>query len=67
MKPSSWQTKATIMEAIKDSTKLSEDKLRLFSLFYLSTEGISKEDLAEYEVALREAGCRTDTLNYLKQ
>lgn len=59
--------KTTIMETIRDPKKAAEDKLRLFIIYYLSVDTISKEDLAEYTAALSEAGCRTEAINYVKQ
>lgn len=57
------QTKRDLLEAIKDSTKHnSEDKLRLMLCYYFSMlasgsdKGLSNEDLAEYERALKEVG-----------
>ncbi|KAJ3297368.1 Vesicle trafficking between the ER and Golgi [Borealophlyctis nickersoniae] len=61
------QTKATILEALKDPKKLPEDKMRLFIMFYLSVEDVSKDDFAEYEAALTEAGCNVAALHYVKQ
>ncbi|BGP53445.1 hypothetical protein JCM8202_001088 [Rhodotorula sphaerocarpa] len=57
------QTKRDLLEAIKDSTKYNlEDKLRLMLCYYFSMlasgsdKGLSNEDLAEYERALKEVG-----------
>ncbi|TPX72873.1 hypothetical protein SpCBS45565_g00063 [Spizellomyces sp. 'palustris'] len=61
------QSKGNIMEAIKDPKKSPDDKLRLFSVYYLSTEAVPKEDLGEYETALAEAGCTVNAVHYLKQ
>ncbi|KAI8799877.1 Sec1-like protein [Cladochytrium replicatum] len=61
------QTKATLLEAIKDPKKLPEDKLRLFLIYYLSIEEIPREDMIEYERALANAGCELNALTYVKQ
>ncbi|KAI9102828.1 Sec1-like protein [Phlyctochytrium arcticum] len=61
------QTKANILEIIRDPKKTTDDKLRLISFHYLSVEGVSKEDLAEYETAMAAAGCPTGALKYLQQ
>ncbi|GAA5979618.1 hypothetical protein JCM10908_002984 [Rhodotorula pacifica] len=57
------QTKRDLLEAIKDTTKTNpEDKLRLMLCYYFSMlasgseKGLSRDDLAEYERALKEAG-----------
>ncbi|KAL5036522.1 hypothetical protein BDV3_005198 [Batrachochytrium dendrobatidis] len=59
--------KASILEVIKDPKKDAQDKIRLFLIYYLSIDEISKEDLAEYETCLAEAGCNTASINYVKQ
>ncbi|KAJ1339844.1 hypothetical protein BSLG_005505 [Batrachochytrium salamandrivorans] len=60
-------TKATIIEAIRDTKKSPQDKIRLFLLHYLSVDDISKDDLAEFEACLSEAGCSTTSITYVKQ
>ena len=61
--PRCAQTKRDLLEAIKDTTKANpEDKLRLMLCYYFSMlasgseKGLSRDDLAEYERALKEAG-----------
>ncbi|KAI8917589.1 Sec1-like protein [Powellomyces hirtus] len=61
------QTKTQISDAIRDPQKSPVDKIRLFSIFYLSVDNISKEDLVEYEKLLTEAGCNVAAIGYLKQ
>ncbi|KAJ3043818.1 Vesicle trafficking between the ER and Golgi [Rhizophlyctis rosea] len=61
------QNKTTLLEAIRDPKKSSEDKLRLFIIYYLSVEDVSKDDFAEFEKALGEAGCEVAALRYVKQ
>ncbi|TPX32642.1 hypothetical protein SmJEL517_g04337 [Synchytrium microbalum] len=61
------QTKAQILELIKDVKKDVTDKLRFFLVWYLSVEDVSGSDLSEYEVALTEAGADLVALNYIKK
>ncbi|CAI2183397.1 2989_t:CDS:2 [Funneliformis geosporum] len=62
------QNKVAVLEAIRDPEKKSpEDKLRFFIIYYLSVEEVPKEDMAEYEDALRSADCNLDALNYVKK
>ncbi|RKO93436.1 Sec1-like protein [Blyttiomyces helicus] len=61
------QTKALILEALRDPKKSPEDKLRLFLIFYLSVDEVSKDDLADYEKAMVESGCTVAALQYVKQ
>jgi len=66
----SKQTKAAILEAIKDSEKKdADDKLRLLIVFYLSVpdHAIPKEDIVEYERALKEAGAEISAWQYVKK
>ena len=64
----SKQSKASILEVIRDPKKgSSEDKLRLFMVYYLSLESeMSKADMKEFEDALIEAGCQIAALKYVK-
>jgi sec1 family domain-containing protein 1 len=62
------QSKSAVLEAIRDPEKKSpEDKLRFFIIYYLSVEEVPKEDMVEYEYALRSAGCDLGALNYVKK
>jgi len=62
------QSKATVLEALRDTQKgLPDDKMRTFLVFYLFTDNIAASDLEEYETALTAAGCSTAPLRYLKQ
>ncbi|KAJ3035694.1 Vesicle trafficking between the ER and Golgi, partial [Rhizophlyctis rosea] len=61
------QTKTTLLESIRDPNRSTEDKLRLFIIYYLSVEDVPKDDFAEYERALTEAGCSVGALKYVKQ
>ncbi|KAL7768221.1 hypothetical protein ACKLNR_002522 [Fusarium oxysporum f. sp. zingiberi] len=64
------QTKPQIMEIISDSTKGSEpvDKLRLFIIWYLSTEQeVSRQEFEGFEKALSEAGADVSCLPYVRQ
>ncbi|KAJ3332084.1 Vesicle trafficking between the ER and Golgi [Blyttiomyces sp. JEL0837] len=62
----SKQTKATILEMLKDPKKDAEDKLRLFLIYYLSVDDIPKEEIAQFEEALVAAGATTTSINYVK-
>jgi len=60
--------KKELMEILSDPKKgKEEDKLRLFLLFYLSTEKISKEDLFQLEAILEKGGVNLAPLQFLKQ
>ncbi|KAF5569773.1 SLY1 [Fusarium phyllophilum] len=64
------QTKSQIMEIISDSTKGSEpaDKLRLFIIWYLSTEQeMSRQEFEGFGKALSEAGADVSCLPYVRQ
>ncbi|KAH7083108.1 SEC1 family transport protein-like protein SLY1 [Paraphoma chrysanthemicola] len=63
------QTKAQILDLIKDSDKGSEplDKLRLFLQWYLTTEQeLSRGDLDSFTQALDAAGADTTAIKYVK-
>ncbi|KAH8725045.1 SEC1 family transport protein-like protein SLY1 [Phaeosphaeriaceae sp. PMI808] len=65
----SKQTKAQILDLIKDSDKGSEplDKLRLFLQWYLTTEqDFSRDDLDNFTKALEAAGADTTAVNYVR-
>jgi len=62
------QTKAAILDIIKDASKGSpEDKLRLAMIYFLSIEEVPEPDYAELESALKSAGSETGALTYVKQ
>lgn len=64
------QTKAQVMEIIKDENrgKDSSDKLRLFVIWFLSTEQeVSRADFEAFEQALSAAGADTSSLAYVRQ
>ncbi|KAK9772356.1 putative Sec1-like protein [Seiridium cardinale] len=64
------QTKAQVMEAIKDETRGNQplDKLRLFIIWFLSTEHeVSRADWTQFEEALKAAGADTTSLAYIRQ
>jgi sec1 family domain-containing protein 1 len=68
--PALPQTKALILEALRDPTKEnSEDKLRLLLCFYFSASdnAIPKDDLAEYERALRDTGVDMGAWEFAKK
>lgn len=64
------QTKAQVMEIIKDDNKGAEanDKLRLFVIWFLSTEQeVSRSDFESFEKALAAAGADVSSLPYIRQ
>ncbi|KGQ04168.1 Protein sly1 [Beauveria bassiana D1-5] len=64
------QTKAQIMEIIKDQNKGNDstDKLRLFVIWFLSTEQeVARADFESFEKALAEAGADVSSLSYVRQ
>ncbi|KAJ4371246.1 Vesicle trafficking between the ER and Golgi [Neocucurbitaria cava] len=65
----SKQTKASMLEIIKDSDKgnVAIDKLRLFLQWYLTTEQeLSRGDLESFTRALEEIGADTSVIQYVK-
>ncbi|OAA51154.1 SNARE docking complex subunit [Beauveria brongniartii RCEF 3172] len=64
------QTKAQMMEIIKDQNKGNDstDKLRLFVIWFLSTEQeVARADFESFEKALAEAGAHVSSLSYVRQ
>lgn len=64
------QTKSQIMEMIKDEAKGTEpvDKLRLFIIWFLSTEQeVPRADFEGLEKALEAAGADVSCLSYIRQ
>ncbi|KAI5818739.1 Sec1-like protein [Pyronema omphalodes] len=63
------QNKTQVLEMINDPEKKNPtDKLRAFIIWYLSSENDpSRADMADYEVALKNAGCDLDPLAYVKK
>ncbi|KAI1085016.1 sec1 protein [Whalleya microplaca] len=64
------QKKAEVLEIIKDDTKGNDplDKLRLFIIWFLSTEQeVSRADWTQFEEALAAAGVDTSCLAYVRQ
>ncbi|TVY91663.1 Protein sly1 [Lachnellula willkommii] len=64
------QTKAQILEVLNDESKGKEpsDKLRLFIIWFLSTEqDVSRTDMEKFEESLKAAGADTTSLAYVKQ
>ncbi|KAI0472824.1 sec1 protein [Xylariaceae sp. FL0804] len=64
------QTKAQVLEVINDKTKGNDplDKLRLFIIWFLSTEQeVSRADWTHFEEALAAAGVDNTCLAYIKQ
>lgn len=64
------QTKAQILELLSDEAKGKEplDKLRLFIIWFLSTEqDVSRSDMERFEEALTKAGSDITALAYVKR
>lgn len=61
------QPRSKIIEALRAKEGTPVDKMRLFLVFYFAQEQVSKEDMAVYEVCLREAGCDMAALEYCKK
>ena len=64
------QSKAQMLEILQDQTKGKEpmDKLRLFVIWFLSTEQeVSRADMERFEESLQTAGVNTTSLAYIKQ
>ncbi|KAG0645093.1 sly1 [Hyphodiscus hymeniophilus] len=64
------QTTAQMLELLSDQDKGNNpmDKLRLFIIWFLSTEqNVSRQDLEKFEEALKAAGADTTSLAYVKQ
>lgn len=66
----SKQTKAQMLELIRDADKGKEpiDKLRLFIIWYISTEQeVSRADWNQFEEALQADGVDSASLSYVRQ
>ncbi|CEJ80705.1 Putative SNARE docking complex subunit [[Torrubiella] hemipterigena] len=64
------QTKVQIMDIIKDANSGKEptDKLRLFVIWYLSTEQeVNRQEFEGFEKALEAAGADISSLSYIRQ
>jgi hypothetical protein len=64
------QSKAQMLEILNDVSKGKEpmDKLRLFIIWFLSTEQeVSRADIERFEEALQASGASTTSLAYIKQ
>ncbi|KAI0544910.1 snare docking complex subunit [Xylaria curta] len=64
------QTKAQMLETIKDGSKGTDplDKLRLFIIWFLSTEQeVNRADWTQFEEALTAAGVESSCLPYIRQ
>lgn len=63
------QTKAQMLELISAGDKgKPADKLRLFIIWFLSTEqDVSRQEWAQFEEALTAAGCDGVCLSYIRQ
>ncbi|KAI1847102.1 hypothetical protein JX266_006977 [Neoarthrinium moseri] len=64
------QTKAQVLEVIKDEARGDQplDKLRLFIIWFLSTEQeVSRAEWTQFEDALKATGIDTTSLAYIRQ
>ena len=63
------QTKAQMLELITSGDKgHPADKLRLFIIWFLSTEqDVSRQEWTQFEEALTAAGCDSTSLSYIRQ
>jgi hypothetical protein len=64
------QTKAQMLEILNDEAKGKEpmDKLRLFIIWFLSTEqDVSRADMEKFEESLKASGADITSLAYVKQ
>lgn len=64
------QTKAQMLELLNDNEKgkVPMDKLRLFIIWFLSTEqDVSRAEMEKFEESLKAAGADTASLGYVKQ
>lgn len=64
------QTKTQVLETINDESRGNQplDKLRLFIIWFLSTEQeVSRSDWTQFEEALKAAGADTTSLAYIRQ
>ena len=63
-------TKAQVLELIKDGDKGNNplDKLRLFIIWFLSTEqDVSHAEMQSFEEALQAAGTTTESIAYIQR
>ena len=63
------QTKAQMLELIRTGDKgMPTDKLRLFIIWFLSTEqDVSRQEWTQFEETLTAAGCDVTCLSYIRQ
>ncbi|KAK3359104.1 Sec1-like protein [Lasiosphaeria hispida] len=63
------QTKAQMLELIKTDDKgKPADKLRVFIIWFLSTEqDVARQEWAQFEEVLTAAGCDVTSLSYIRQ
>ncbi|XP_063102499.1 sec1 family domain-containing protein 1 isoform X2 [Cavia porcellus] len=58
----------SLLDIISDPDGTPEDKMRLFLIYYISTQQVPSEaDLEQYKKALTDAGCNLNPLQYIKQ
>jgi hypothetical protein len=61
------QNKASVLKILEDLTISKEDKLRLYLVFVLNVEVLSKEEESELENALQKSGCDLGAVRYMKR
>jgi len=63
------QTKAQMLEFIRARENgKAADKLRFFIIWFLSTEqDVSRPEWLQFDEALKEAGCDTTAMAYIRQ
>lgn len=58
----------SVMEIINDSdTGGSDDKMRLFMIYYLCSNNLSQSELDQYLLQLKTAGCDIECIKFLKR
>lgn len=60
------QQKKEVLAAIESDKGTTEDKLRLFLIFYVAHQNLPQSELAEFESKLSALGCDLAPLHYLK-
>ena len=61
------QTKAQVLEIISDPKKgKPEDKLRLFLVYLLSVEQLTKGEIEEFRESLTKAGCDLRAIKFVE-
>jgi hypothetical protein len=61
------QNKASVLKILEDVNVSKEDKLRLYLVFVLNVDTLSKEEESELENALQKGGCDLGSVRYMKR